>query len=183
VTLIGSGFGASATAFTANKLTAAVGGKAAGLSWVSDTTLVATVPAGVPGAAVALALVHDGVPGAPITGVTYAAVISANSAGAGPTAGWTTKLTGLGFTGSGGWHLLDAAGQSVATLPVVSSLTALTAASGGGVLITGPTAVTLRLPAEAEGMYRLSFTPSSSAFPGAGFGFTSKSVVVYSDLG
>jgi len=183
VTLTGSGFGATSAAFTANKLTATVGGKPAALRWVDDSTLVVTVPAGVPGATVALALVHDGLPGAAITGVKFAAVIATNAAASGPTAGWTTKLTGLGFTGSGGWALLDATDQSVASLPVVSSLTALTAATGGGVLITGPTAVTVRLPAEAEGMYRLSFTPSSSAFPGAAFGFTSRSVVVYSDLG
>ena len=98
-------------------------------------------------------------------------------------AGWTTRPTGLGFTASGGWELLDGAGQTVATLPAVASLTALSTATGGGVFIAGPTSVSVRLPAEAAGMYRLSFTPSSSAYPGADFGFTSKSVVVYSDLG
>ena len=183
VPLTGSGFGATATAFTAKKLTATVGGKTAPLRWVSDTTVVVTVGAGDPGTPAAIALVHDGVPGAPVTGVEYAAVISGNSAAAGPVAGWTTKLTGLGFTGSGSWQLLDGTGTSVASLPVVGSLTALNAATGGGVLIAGPTSVTVRLPAEAAGMYRLSFMPSNSAFPGADFGFTSKSVVVYSDLG
>ena len=179
----GSGFGSTSTAFTAAKLTATVGGKPAPVKWVSDTSLVVTVPAGVPGAAASIVLVHDGVPGAAITGATYAAVITSNAVPAGPLEGWTTKLTGIGFTGSGSWALLDAAGSTVATLPVVSSTTALAAASSGAVLITGPTAVSVHLPAASEGMYRLTFTPSGTAFPGAHFAFTSKAVVVYAALG
>lgn len=183
VNLTGSGFGATSTAFSANRLTATVGGKTAILRWISDTALAVTLPVGVPGAAASIVLLHDGVPGAPVTGVEYAAVISANSLATGPSEGWTTKLTGLGFTASGGWELLDGAGSTVATLPTVASLTALSTATGGGVFIAGPTSVSVRLPAESEGMYRLSFTPDGTAFPGADFAFTSKSVVVYSDLG
>ncbi|MGZ6798102.1 MAG: hypothetical protein ACXVEU_20830, partial [Nocardioidaceae bacterium] len=88
-----------------------------------------------------------------------------------------------GFTGSGSWALLDGAGQTVASLPVVTTTTALAAASSGAVLITGPTAVSVHLPAASEGMYRLTFTPSASAFPGASFAFTSRAVVIYSALG
>ncbi|MGZ4670422.1 MAG: IPT/TIG domain-containing protein [Blastococcus sp.] len=179
----GSGFGSTSTAFAALKLTATVGGKATAVKWVSDTSLVVTVPAGVPGAAASIVLVHDGVPGAAVTGAKYAAVITANSAQAGPLEGWTTKLTGVGFTGSGSWALLDGAGQTVASLPVVTTTTALAAASSGAVLITGPTAVSVHLPAASEGMYRLTFTPSASAFPGASFAFTSRAVVIYSALG
>jgi hypothetical protein len=32
-------------------------------------------------------------------------------------------------------------------------------------------------------MYRLTFTPNGSAFPGAQFAFTSKAVVIYTGLG
>jgi hypothetical protein len=182
VTLTGSGFGSTSAAFTANKLTAAVNGKGAPVRWVSDTTLAVSVPGGVPGADVPIVLLHDGVPGAPVTGVTYAAVISGNSFQAGPQAGWTTKLTGVGFANSGSWKLLDAAGSTVAGLPVVSTPGALASATGGAVLLSG-TSASVKLPAETAGMYRLTFTPDSSAFPGASVGFTSRAVVIYSDLG
>lgn len=183
IPVTGSGFGATATAFALNKLTATVDGRTATVRWVSDTSLVVTPPAGVPGAAAAIVLLHDGVPGAAVTGVTYAAVISANALPAGPLAGWTTRLTGVGFTGSGGWALVDGAGRTTASLPVVATTTDLAAASGGAVLISGPTAATVHLPAATEGMYRLVFVPSGGVYPGAQFAFTSKAVVVYSDLG
>lgn len=183
LTVTGTGFGTTTTAFAAKRFTATVAGKTAAVRWVSDTSLLVTVPAGVPGTAASIVLVHDGVPGAPIPGAVYAAVITANSLTAGPTAGWTTRLSGVGFTGSDGWTLLDGAGNTVATLPVVTTTTALAAATGGAVQVTSATAVTVRLPAASAGMYRLAFTPSSTAFPGARLAFTSKSVVVYSAFG
>jgi hypothetical protein len=183
IPVTGSGFGATATAFSANRLTATVGGKAASVRWVSDTSLVVSVPAGVPGTAAAIVLLHDGVPGAAVTGVSYAAVITANAAQAGPLSGWTTSLTGVGFTGSGSWALIDGAGNTTANLPVVTTTAGLAAASGGAVLISGPTTVSVHLPAAGEGMYRLTFTPNGSAFPGAQFAFTSKAVVIYTGLG
>jgi hypothetical protein len=183
VTLTGSGFGSTSAAFSANKLTATVNGKVAPVRWVSDTTLTVSVPGGVPGADVPIVLLHDGVAGAAVTGVTYAAVISGNSFQGGPQAGWTTKLTGVGFTNSGGWKLVDSAGETVASLPVVSTPAALASATGGAVLLSGTSSASVKLPAEAAGMYRLTFTPDSSGFPGASVGFTSRAVVIYSDLG
>jgi hypothetical protein len=183
VTLTGSGFGATATAFAPNLLTATVAGKAAPLRWVSDTAVNVTVPAGTPGAAAPIVLLHDGVAGPPVTGVSYVALITGTSTAAGPSAGWTTKLTGVGFTQSTDWALVDGDGQTVAALPVVATATQLTAASGGAVLVTSPTSATVKLPAGSSGMYRLVFTPSTSAYPGADLGFSSKAVVVYSDLG
>jgi hypothetical protein len=150
---------------------------------VSDTTLTVTVPAGTPGAAAPVVLLHDTVPGPPVTGVTYVALITGSSAPAGPSGGWTTKLTGAGFAQSAGWALTDAAGQTVASLPVVTTSAQLSAASGGAVLVSSPTSATVRLPAAPTGMYRLVFTPDPATYPGAALGFSSKAVVVYSDLG
>jgi hypothetical protein len=183
VTLTGSGFGTTATAFAQNLLTATVAGKPAPLHWVSDTALTVTLPAGTPGAAASLVLLHDTVPGPPVTGVTYVAIVSANSTPAGPTGGWTTKLTGAGFAQSAGWALTDEAGQTVASLPVVTTTTQLAAASGGAVLITSPTSATVKLPAASTGVYQVVFTPDSHTYPGADLAFSSKAVVIYSDLG
>jgi hypothetical protein len=150
---------------------------------VSDTALTVTVPGGTPGAAAPIVLRHDTVAGPPVPGVSYVAIITANSAAAGPSAGWTTRLSGVGFAQSTGWALTDGDGQTVASLPVVTTTPQLTAASGGAVLVTSPTSATVKLPAASAGMYRLVFTPSTSAYPGADLGFSSKAVVVYSDLG
>ena len=46
VTVSGSGFGATSVAYGANKITATVNGKAATVKWVSDTSLLVTVPLG-----------------------------------------------------------------------------------------------------------------------------------------
>jgi hypothetical protein len=183
VTLTGSGFGTTAAAYKANKVTATVAGKKATLKWVGDTTLAVTVPAGTPGAAAPIVLTHDGLGGQPVTGVTYAAVISGNKTAVGPTRGWTTVLTGVAFTGSGDWALVDDAGQTVAELPVVTTTAALAAATDGAVLVTKATSATVHLPAAEAGMYRLTFVPNSTTYPSATTAFTSKSVVVYSDLG
>jgi hypothetical protein len=184
VTLTGSGFGTTSVAFAANRLTASVNGTSAVLKWVGDTTLVATLPKGVPGVGASLVLTHDGVVGAPIPGITYEAVIGGSSAAVGPTAGWTAKITGIGFTDSTGWTLVDGSGTTAATLTVVTTPAALAASTTGAVLITAPNAATVQLPAEAAGMYRLQFTPDTTHFPGSSdSAFSSKAVVVYSDLG
>jgi len=183
ITLNGIGFGTTATAFRANKMSATVAGKNATLKWVDDTTLRVTAPAGTPGTEAPIVLTHDGLAGQPVTGVRYAAVITANKTPAGPTAGWTTVLTGAGFNGSGSWALVDGAGQTVAALPVVTSSTALSAATGGAVLVANATSATVHLPAAAAGMYRVTFQPNPTTYPSATTAFTSKSVVVYSDLG
>jgi Papain family cysteine protease/IPT/TIG domain len=177
VTVTGSGYGTTAAAFAANKVTATVAGKTAPVKWVNDTTLVVTAPAGTPGTAAPIVLAHDKVAGSPITGVTYAAVISGNSTPAGPTTGWTTTVTGAGLAKSTGWALVDGTGAEVATLPLVTSKAALTSASSG-VYLASPTSAVVKLPSEAAGMYRLAFTPTAGSQA-----FTSKAVVSYSDLG
>jgi hypothetical protein len=166
VTLTGSGFGTTATAFTQNVITANVNGKTVAVRWVNDTTVTVTVPSGAIGAAAPIVLLHDKVPGAPITGVTYAAAVSRVTYAAGARTGWTTTVSGIGFAGSGSWKLVDAGGTTVASLPVVSTSAALTASSGG-VLRTSNTAATVKLPATAPGRYRLTFVPDQVAYPGA----------------
>jgi hypothetical protein len=184
VTLTGSGFGSTAVAFAANKMLASTNGTSSGLKWINDTTVVVTLPKGVPGVGASIVLTHDGVPGTAIPGVTYAAVIAGNPTPVGPPAGWTTKITGVGFANSGSWALVDGAGQTAASLTVVTSTAALAASTRGAVLITGPLSATVQLPAEPAGMYRLTFAPDSTLFPGTtAAAFTSKAVVVYSDLG
>lgn len=182
VPVAGSGFGTTTAAFQANRITASVLGRPATVKWVSDGALSVVMPAGTPGAAAPIVLLHDSVPGAPISGVTYVASISGNTIPAGPVSGgWTTTLTGAGFAGSASWALLDQSGNTVATLPVVTSTSALTA-SAGAVLINSPTTATVKLPAATSaGIYQLRFDPTG--YPNASFGFTSKAVVVYSDLG
>jgi IPT/TIG domain len=166
VTLTGTGFGTTATAFGRNLITATVNGKTAAVRWVTDTTVTVTVPAGAIGAAAPIVLLHDKVPGAPITGVTYAAAVSRVTNAAGARTGWTTTVSGIGFAGSGSWQLVDADGATVVSLPVVSTSAALTTSSGG-VLRTSNTAATVKLPATAPGRYRLTFVPDQAAYPGS----------------
>jgi hypothetical protein len=168
VTVSGSGFGATSIAYAANRVTATVNGKTAAVTWVSDTSVLVTAPVGTIGASAPIVLLHDKVPGTPITGVTYAATVSrvSTAAGAGST-GWISAVSGTGFTGSGSWELVDADGDTVVALPAVANLAALKAATSGGVLITSNTAASVRLPAGTAGRYRLTFVPNQTAFPGA----------------
>jgi hypothetical protein len=183
VKLTGSGFGATSATFLANKITATVGGKAAALRWVNDGTLYVTAPAGTPGASAPIVLLHDTVPGTPITGLSYVALITGSSVPTGPTAGWTTTVSGVGLLHSGSWELQDSTGQTVASLPTVTTTADLTAATNGGVLLSSATTAVIHLPAESAGFYRLVFTPDPGTYPGASLAFTGKSVVIYSDLG
>jgi hypothetical protein len=184
--ITGSDFGATQAQFTAGHLTAAVDGRAAPLSWVGSTRLTVAVPAGVPGAAVTLVLLRDGVAGVPDTNARYAAVISGSSQPAGPSGGgWLSTLTGAGFARSTGWALVDSTGAVAADLPVVANRDALNGVSGGVVLVSGGQAV-VKLPpspAGAPAVYRLTFTPDPDAFGSAVTALTSKSVLVYTDVG
>jgi hypothetical protein len=178
VTLTGTGFGTSATAFAAQRFTATAAGRPAALRWLSNTAVVVTVPAGTPGTAVPIVLLHDGLPGAAAS-VTRAAVITRNSAPSGVRTGWTTTLTGVGFTRAGGWALINGSGRTVALLPVVSSTSALRAARHGAVLISSATSATVTLPTLARGSYRLSFAPDQRTFPHAKLLSSTQAVVVY----
>ena len=167
VTVSGSGFGATSIAYSANKVTATVNGKTAAVTWVSDSSLLVTVPLGSIGSTAPIVLLHDKVAGASITGVTYAAAVGRVSAPAGARTGWTTGVSGVGFTGSGSWELVDGDGATVVALPAVANLTALQAATGGGVVVTSNTAATVRLPIGTPGTYRLSFVPNQTTYAGA----------------
>jgi C1A family cysteine protease len=181
----GSGFGATSAAFTANKVTVTVGGRAATVTWVNDTRVTVTVPAGTPGAPVSVVLLRNGLASQPDTNAKYVAVITGSSQQAGPTAGgWTTSLTGVGFK-AGSWSLVDNAGNTVATLPSVSTRDALNPAASG-VFVQSTSAAVVKLPAAPAGQpgsYTLTFTPDRSAYPAASAAYTSKAVIIYSDLG
>jgi hypothetical protein len=167
VSVRGSGFGATSSAYSANKITATVKGKTAPVKWVSDTAVLVTVPAGTLGTAAPIVLLHDKVAGAPVTGLTYAAAVSRVSSPAGARTGWTSSVSGVAFTGSGSWALVDTNGDPVVSLPKVATPADLKAASGGAVLVTSNTAATVRLPAGTPGSYRLTFVPNQVTYPGA----------------
>jgi hypothetical protein len=179
LTLTGSGFGGSAAVFAAAHITAAVGSRVVAVAWVSSTAVSVTLPAGTPGAAIPIVLRNDSVPGPVVGGVKYAAVIMGNSVRSGPHAGWTTALTGVGFSGSGSWTLVNSANRTVAAIPVVTSRTALSAARHGAVLIGSGTSVTLKLPGLAVGTYTLHFVPNQSSYRGASMIASSYATVVY----
>jgi hypothetical protein len=179
VRLTGSGFGRTAKAFAANRITALVDGRRAAVRWISDRSLRVAAPRGKPGRASSIVLLHDSVRGPAIPGPRYAAAVTRNSVRHGPAGGWTTSLRGDGFTGSAGWVLVDSAGRRVAALPVVRSRTALRSARHGAVLIGGSTVATVKLPAMRRGTYRIGFTPSQRVYPGARYAFTAVSAVTF----
>jgi papain like protease/IPT/TIG domain-containing protein len=184
VAITGAGYGATPADFAANAVRVLVNGAAARVTWVSDSRLTVVLPAGTPGAVPTIVVTHDTIPGAPIGTVSYAALITASSAQSGPTGGlWTTTLAGAGFTGSTGWALVDTAGNTVTTLPVVASQAELEA-SAGAVLVTADRAAKVKLPAAPGGratVYRLVFTPSG--YQNAVSAFTARAAIIYSDLG
>ena len=184
VTVTGSGFGTTATAFAALKATATLNGVNVPVQWRSDTQLTITAPVGKPGSSPVLVLYRQGIAGPASTNGSYAALISGATRASVPTAGGTITLVGKGLLGSGSWALLDSAGQSVATLPAAASLAALSAADSG-VYVSSDTSVVVKLPAQPNGvsMVSLSFTPDTSRYPGAAQALTSQAVITYSDLG
>lgn len=179
LTLTGSGFGSSATAFAAAHITAVVGSRAVALQWLSATAVSVTLPAGTPGAAIPVVLRNDSVPGPAASGAKYGAVITASTARSGAHGGWTTTLSGVGFTGSGSWTLVNSAKRTVAGIPVVTTRTALSAARHGAVLIASGTTATVKLPGLAVGTYTLHFVPSQRSYPGASMVASSYATVVY----
>lgn len=184
VTVTGSGFGMTATAFAALKATATLNGTNVPVQWRSDTQLTITAPVGKPGSSPVLVLYRQGIAGPASTNGSYAALISGATRASVPTAGGTITVVGKGFLGSGSWALLDSAGQSVADLPAAASLAALSAA-GSGVYVSSDTSVVVKLPAQPNGvsMVSLSFTPDTNRYPGAAQALTSQAVITYSDLG
>jgi hypothetical protein len=184
--LTGDGFGTTQAQFAAARFTATVDGRAAAVTWVGDSRVTVAVPAGVPGAAATVVLLRDGVAGTADSTARYAAVITGSTQPVGPSAGgWLATLAGVGFARSGGWALLDGTGSVAAALPVVANRDAL-ATAGSGVVLVSATQVVVKLPPSpsgAPGVYTLSFTPDPDLFPTAVTALTSKSVVVYTDVG
>jgi uncharacterized protein (TIGR03437 family) len=69
----GRGFGADPAAFRRGEFTATVNGKAAPITWVSDTTLRAAAPSGAANAAATLRLMRGGVTAGAAPAGSYAA--------------------------------------------------------------------------------------------------------------
>jgi hypothetical protein len=179
ITLTGSGFGTTLRAFQAGHITATIGRVTTQPQWVDDRTLRVLVPAGVPGSTTSVVLDHDGVTGPAITGLRYAAAVDLVARTSGPHGGWTTAVYGTGLAGTGTWRLVDGAGRTVATLPVVTSSAALSRATGGGVLAGSDHLATVRLPARAAGTYRLVFVPDQRRYPGATTLPTTRTTLVF----
>lgn len=85
----------------------------------------------------------------------------------------------MGFTGSGSWTLVHTAKRAVAALPVVTTMTAPSAARHGAVLIGSGTSATVELPGLAVCTYTLHFLPSQRACPGASMIASGVATVVY----
>jgi hypothetical protein len=179
VRLTGDGFTTSASAFAAAHITATVNGAPAPLTWVSSTALNLWLPAGKPGTVPAIVLLHDSVRGPAVTGTRYVAVITASSVPAGSRSGWTTTVKGVGIGAAHGWALLNSRGQTVRTLPVVTTWAALGSARYGAVLITSTTGATVKLPAQAAGTYRLVFAPDQRSYPGASLAATLAALLTF----
>lgn len=181
VTLHGTGgFGNTQDEFTAEGLSASVNGTEVPTTWVDDTTLQITAPAGVPGTSPSIAALHHGAPGVAATGATYAANLSSASRHSGR---GLTQITvrGRGMARATGWVLLRSNGSAAARLRVYSSQRAL-ARSAGGVWIASDTRAVIKLPA-APGRrlatYTIAFTPNASRYPGATYLATSAALWRY----
>jgi hypothetical protein len=181
----GSGFGATAAAFTAQSVTAQLGAKAAVVAWVNDTTVRVTVPVGVPGSSVNLVLSRSKVPSTALS-LPYAAAISKASVNTGPRAGGTlVSVTGAGFGGNSVWTVTTPAGAVLSTLTAVTSADALAAATSG-VLVSTDGSATVKMPAvSGTGLTAvvIAVSPDQTLYPSAGYAATSKAVYTYSDLG
>lgn len=182
--------GANLTAFKANKVTATVGGATASVTWVNNTSVNITAPAGTPSnTAPAVILYRNGVVGATITGsAKYAAIVTKLSVTSGPLAGGgTVTVTGKGFTGSTGWKfgLSDATTPSTtaetlsanaATCTITNDTSAsctVPAAPKDGGVVAGPVAA-----AAAPGAVTVSFTPAASV----AYAATAAASYLYTDL-
>lgn len=162
--------GATLADFTANKVTATVGGVAATVAYKDANNVTLTVPAGTPTSTTTgpkVVLLHDGVAGAADTAAKYAAVVGGIDKPVGSVAGGETVIvTGKGFKDATDWKF----GTETGTC---------TAATGTEV----DTKVTCVVPAQATGFkggaVSISFDPAGTT----PFGATSKATYTYSDLG
>ncbi|AEV85395.1 Hepatocyte growth factor receptor [Actinoplanes sp. SE50] len=100
VTVTGGTVGATAAAFTTEKVTAKVGDATATVAWTDEAHVKVTVPAGTKFGAMKLTLTHDGVAGTPSEStIRYAPLLSGVLPAKVSTAGGeTVTITGNGFT-------------------------------------------------------------------------------------
>jgi len=181
VTLTGSGFGTSAAAATALKLSATVNGRSAPLTWISDGALAVTVPAGVPGQAIPIVLTRSGVASSTDSTLKYAAHLSSVTLSTNTSGARYAALTGRGLSGATGWTLTSPDGLSTTSLPVVASTADLASASAA-VLISNDTTAQIKLPAHPAGgvgNFKVAFAPSQNVYPGASYLPTAIAVVPY----
>ena len=181
VLITGTGFGAARTDFSAAKVTAKVGGKSTGVSWISDTAISVLVPAGTPGTTASIVVYHNGV-GSTSIDLPYVASITGLSTATGPAAGGTVvTVTGKGFGGSSSWVIKRVDGTALAALPVVGSLDGVSS----GVVLLSDTKVAIKMPPAGASFLPvlITFTPDTSLYPGATSATSSKAVFTYSDLG
>jgi hypothetical protein len=190
VTLTAGGFGTTAAAFAANKITATVAGVKATVAWVSNTVINVTTPAGTPSStATAFVVSTNGAPTAvtaPVAGPFYSTIITKLSVTSGPVAGGTTVvITGKGLLGAGSFNfgydasgaasisLLNAATCTIASDTSATCTTPVGPNDGSVVLASGNAASALRgavsvivVPAAGIG------TTNYLALPGAAFTYT-----------
>lgn len=153
--------------FTAEKITATVGGVAAVATYSDATHVRLAVPPGTPSSTpTTVELIHDGVAGTPDDdNATYAAVITSLSRTFGPITGGggTITVMGKGFTGATNWKF----GANDATCTVTSN----TAASCTVIPASDPTT-------PVQGAVSVSFTPANSVT----FGYTSGGTYTYTSI-
>lgn len=187
VTLTTGAAGTTLAAFKLNKITATVGGLSAPVTWVDDTHIKLTAPAGAPSnTAPAVVVNHNGVPSATITpGAKYAAVITKLSKTSGPLAGGgTLTVTGKGFTGATAWKF------GLTNLSVTATKV-LSVANTATCTVTNDTTATCTIPAapkdggfgggtsnDFSGSVTVSFTPASSA----AYASTAGATYTYTDI-
>lgn len=153
--------------FTAEKITATVGGAAAVVTYADTTHVKIAVPAGTPSnTPTTVALFHDGVAGTPdTTNARYAAVITSLSRTFGPRAGGGAAITvrGKGFTGAESWKFGDNDATCTVTNDTTATCTVIPASDD-----TTP----------FQGAVSVSFTPAASVT----FGYTSGGAFIYTDI-
>jgi hypothetical protein len=181
VTLTGTGFGSSSSAAATLKLTATVANKPTKMTWISDSAVSIVVPAGVPGQTIPIQLFRNGVASAVDTTLKYAANITGLTLRTDGAGARYATIAGRGLVGSTNWTLTSPDGTQATLLPALTSM-ADVATAASGVLITSDTAGQIKLPtgpAGGAGVFRVSFIPNQTAYPGGTFVATTASVVPY----
>ncbi|GII04893.1 heparin lyase I family protein [Planobispora takensis] len=167
LTVTGTGFGATLEAFRAAQITAKVAGVSTAVTWVNDTTLRVTTPAGALGTQPSVTLARGGVtaPAVPAPGRYAATVTSPSATAVRLSGGVSVNLQGIGFRDSTGWVIRGAA---TVQLPRVATLTELSGVPAG-VVVLGDTSAVVKLPPAPDttgdglpdpGAYTPAFTPA-----------------------